>query len=70
MRLTVIIATLLFTSLLNAQEWIVPADRKARLSPFQFTPADREAGKTLYNANCMSCHGNPTQNNWLRDLNP
>jgi cytochrome c553 len=70
MRLTVIIVTLLFTSLLNAQEWVVPADRKVRLSPFQFTPDDREAGKNLYNTNCMSCHGNPTQNNWLRDLNP
>jgi hypothetical protein len=70
MRLTVIIVTLLFTSLLNAQEWVVPADRKARLSPFGFTQSDRETGSALYNANCMSCHGNPTQNNWLRDLNP
>lgn len=74
MRITVILLTLLlFKTGLNAQEtqeWIVPADRKARLSPFEFTQDSREAGGTLYKVNCMSCHGMPGQNNWLRDLKP
>jgi len=74
MRITVIILTLLLIKMSLssqvAQEWIVPADRKARLSPFEFTQQNREAGGSLFKTNCMSCHGMPGQNNWLRDLNP
>jgi len=74
MRLTGIILTMLLISMSlhaqEAQEWIVPADRKARLSPFEFTEQSREAGGALFKVNCMSCHGMPGQNNWLRDLNP
>ncbi|MBE0674422.1 MAG: cytochrome c [Bacteroidales bacterium] len=65
-----IILLLVISQGLNAQEWVVPADRKARLSPFEFSVQSRQAGETLFSANCMSCHGNPGRNNWLRDLNP
>jgi len=74
MRITVIIITLLLLNTgLSAQvvqEWIVPAERKARLSPFEFTQQNRESGSVIFKANCLSCHGMPGQNNWLRDLNP
>jgi len=71
MRITVIFITLLFLkTALPAQEWIVPADRKARLSPSEFTPQNLIEGELIYKNNCMSCHGTPGQNNFLRELNP
>lgn len=71
MRIAVNILTLLLvTPCLMAQEWDVPADRKGRLSPFEFTQQNRDAGQALYTPNCASCHGIPGRNNWLRDLKP
>lgn len=70
-RLTIqAILLLLLAQSITAQEWTVPPDRRARLSPFGFTDESRAAGESLYNVNCMSCHGNPGRNNWLRDLEP
>ncbi|MEZ5011954.1 MAG: cytochrome c [Bacteroidales bacterium] len=54
---------------LTAQEWEAPADRSARLSPFEFTDETRSAGETIFNTNCKSCHGNPGQADYQR-LNP
>jgi mono/diheme cytochrome c family protein len=55
---------------LPAQEWVVPQEYRVRLSPFEFTGATAEAGRTIYTANCLSCHGNPGRNNFLRSLSP
>lgn len=55
---------------LPAQEWVVPQEYRLRLSPFEFTEASAEAGRTIYTASCLSCHGNPGRNNFLRSLNP
>lgn len=71
MRLTIaILLFLVFAPCVTAQEWTVPPDRRARLSPFGFTDENRASGETLFDVNCMSCHGNPGRNNWLRDLEP
>ena len=48
---------------LSAQEWVVPADNGARLSPFAFNDSTRKTGSELYNTNCKSCHGDPGKNN-------
>lgn len=60
----------ILTQYLPAQEWIVPQEFRLRLSPFEFSEASAEAGRTIYTANCLSCHGNPGRNNFLRSLNP
>jgi len=49
----------------SAQEWIVPENRRSRLSPFEFTDQSRKAGENSYNTNCLSCHGNPGKNNMI-----
>lgn len=46
-----------------AQEWTVPAENGARLSPFAFSDSTRKAGAELYMTNCKSCHGDPGKNN-------
>jgi len=53
----------IFTSHLLAQEWVVPAEDGAKLSPFAFSDSTRKAGAELYNLNCKSCHGDPGKNN-------
>jgi hypothetical protein len=61
---------LVFAPCITAQDWTVPPDRRARLSPFGFTDENRASGENLFGINCISCHGNPGRNNWLRDLEP
>lgn len=52
---------------MNAQksDWEVPADKAERLSPAQFTDENVRAGEAVYNANCVSCHGNPSKKNYI-----
>ncbi len=40
-------------------EWVVPQDKKGKLSPFEFSETSKSKGELLYKTNCMSCHGNP-----------
>lgn len=58
---------LLFLSVpvLPAQEWVVPDDRKGRLSTFPFSDETRKTGEKLYLVNCASCHGAPGKANYL-----
>jgi mono/diheme cytochrome c family protein len=51
---------------LSAQEWVVPAEKAAKLSPFAFNDSTRKAGAELYNLNCKSCHGDPGKNNAVK----
>lgn len=53
-----------------SQEWLVPADKKGKLSTFSFTEETRKAGELLFTLNCMSCHGTPGKGNYLPTLVP
>jgi hypothetical protein len=53
-----------------AQEWVVPEDKKGKLSTFSFTDETRKKGERLYTMNCMSCHGTPGKRNFLATLVP
>jgi hypothetical protein len=53
-----------------AQEWVVPAEIGARLSPAVFSDSTRKAGAELYNTNCKSCHGDPGKNNVIKLVPP
>ena len=72
MRSIILILTLIQLVLQTSQgqEWIVPEDRKGRLSTFPFDENTRAAGQKLYNLNCMSCHGIPGKSNYLNLVPP
>lgn len=62
---TFIILLLGFNALAQTEEWLVPEDKAKELSPFKFTDENVALGKTLYETNCMSCHGNPGQGDYI-----
>jgi mono/diheme cytochrome c family protein len=45
------------------QQWVVPAEKKGRLSETQFTDETVKKGTQVYQINCKSCHGDPGKNN-------
>ncbi len=55
---------------LTAQQWVVPVENDARLSPFAFSDSTKQAGAILYNVNCKSCHGDPGKNNVINLVPP
>jgi hypothetical protein len=69
-KILIIILIQLSALSLFSQDWIVPADKKGKLSPFAFTDETRKAGETLYNLNCKSCHGTPGMGNFQANLKP
>lgn len=62
----VLLTITMFACKLSAQEWVVPAENGAKLSPFAFSDSTRKAGGDLYNLNCKSCHGDPGKNNAVK----
>ncbi len=40
-----------------AQTWVAPPDAAAVKNPVPSTPQNIDAGKSLYEDNCLSCHG-------------
>lgn len=60
-----IFCLMLVPSFMQGQDWVVPEDRKARLSTFPFTDETRKEGDRLYQINCHSCHGDPGKNNYI-----
>ena len=63
--IAVIWCLVLFPSFTRSQEWVVPEDKRSRLSTFAFSDETRKEGEKLYTVNCMSCHGNPGKGNYL-----
>jgi len=61
----VILCLVLLPSFAGAQDWVVPEDRRGRLSTFPFTDETRKEGEKLYTVNCHSCHGDPGRNNYI-----
>lgn len=55
---------------LSAQEWVVPPDKAAALSPFKFTDESRQTGGTLYATYCKQCHGDPGKGNVIALVPP
>ena len=68
--LPVILSLLLVTSLSQGQDWVVPEDRRGRLSTFPFTDETRNEGERIYTINCLSCHGTPGKGNYLALVPP
>ena len=60
-----ILSLLLVPSMAQDPDWVVPEDRKGRLSTFPFTDETRKEGERLYQVNCHSCHGDPGRNNYI-----
>lgn len=54
----------------NGQDWMVPGDRKDRLSTFPFSEETRQAGERQYLINCKSCHGTPGKSNFQNLVPP
>ena len=70
-RLLLIILILqLFLPVLAGQEWVVPDDKKGKLSTFPFSDVTRKSGEKLFAVNCMSCHGTPGKGNYLKLVPP
>jgi hypothetical protein len=64
-RFIIILILQLLPFSLIAQEWVVPEDKKGKLSPFMFSEETGKAGERLYIANCQSCHGTPGKGNFI-----
>ena len=47
-----------------AEEWEVPAAAQKKSATYAFDQASQDAGEKIYNANCASCHGQPTKGNF------
>lgn len=68
--IAVIWCLILFPSFARSQGWIVPEEKRGRLSTFPFSDETRKEGEKLYTLNCMSCHGNPGKGNFLALIPP
>ena len=69
--ITIILIVFAFGQNLKAQDpaWTVPADKEKQLSPFKFEELNIEAGRKVFESNCISCHGHPGQGDFIA-LNP
>jgi mono/diheme cytochrome c family protein len=61
---------MMLPSFVRGQEWVVPDDRKGRLSTFPFIDETRKEGEWFYRINCQSCHGDPGENNYIALVPP
>jgi mono/diheme cytochrome c family protein len=53
----ILTACLLPAALLSADEWKAPADACAVKNPVTASTASISQGKTIYDRNCLTCHG-------------
>ncbi len=68
-NLGMVVVLMVVPALSFAQDWVVPAEKKTRLSETQFTEETVKQGTQIYQINCKSCHGDPGKNN-VTKLNP
>jgi mono/diheme cytochrome c family protein len=68
--LLIIPMLLLGLHIIDAQNIVVPAANKAKASPLVFNASTAKEGESIYDKNCVSCHGNPGKGNYLKALNP
>jgi hypothetical protein len=59
-----------FSIAIGQTPWNVPEDKKAKLSPVMFNDSIRKHGKEIFQANCISCHGQPGMGNVAQLLPP
>ncbi len=68
-NLSTILATLVlvfaFMNSASAEDWNVSATAKKKLNPYELSKKNISTGKKVYQANCKSCHGDPTKANML-----
>jgi len=68
-NLSTILATLVlvfaFMNSAYAEDWNVSATAKKKLNPYELSKKNISKGKKVYQANCKSCHGDPTKANML-----
>ena len=55
---------------LSAQTWEVPEDKISRVSPFKFSAETVKKGEAVFMKTCTSCHGIPTQGNFVKLVPP
>ena len=55
-----------FSTGFGQTNWDVPADKKKKLSPYEFNDSIRRHGKEIYENNCKSCHGNPGKSDYQK----
>jgi mono/diheme cytochrome c family protein len=69
-----IISLLILISLVSvklaAQNWDVPADKKAKNCDFKFDESTAKLGEAIYSKKCASCHGTPAKGNNRRAFKP
>jgi hypothetical protein len=61
---------LLVFQTIEAQDIVVPDANKSKASPIVFNPSTSKEGQSIYEKNCLSCHGNPGKGNYLKALTP
>jgi mono/diheme cytochrome c family protein len=66
------LALLLLISIENmyAQTWDVPDDKKQKVSPVKFTDETKKKGEQIFLSKCISCHGNPGKDNYVKAIVP
>jgi len=55
---------LFINSYSQSDEWVVPKENNEQVSNFQFTDVNVKSGESLYQKNCLSCHGEPSKGNY------
>lgn len=60
------LAMVAFTILAVGQDWEIPEAEKSKTSPVAFNKELNAIGRTIYEANCKSCHGDPGKGNYAQ----
>ncbi len=65
-----VFTAILIEPFIYGQEWVVPADKQSKVSPFKFDDISRKKGQATFMQNCTSCHGIPTKGNFVALVPP